>query len=296
MKKLVIGATGNVGFYTVRKLRELGQDIKIATRDVTRAKDKLTRFGNLEYVYFDFYNPNTFLDAIQGVDSVLLIKPSTISGIKKILSFIDFLVDCNVTNIVFVSMMDVEKNKLNNSLKIEEYIKSKNMNYTILRPNIFMENLLYPHGKEIKVLSKILIPAGSSKISLVSSEDVGEVAGVTLTNRFQHLNKTYTLTGEVPLSYSEVAKVLSEILERKIVYANPSFSLYKSQLKENEYDKGYIYTFITMYTMARLGTMKVVTNDIETILNRRAITIREFAYKHKVNWLSSKDFLLNREI
>ncbi len=296
MKKLIIGATGTVGFYCIRKLKELNQKILIATRNTNRAKDRLSRFGDMEYTEFDFYDEKTYKNTLQNVSSILIIKPSNVSKIKYIKNFIDFAISNDVKHICFLSTIDSKKNILNINYKIEEYIKSKNIHFTIIRSNIFMENLVYHHAKEIRALGKILIPAGNSKISLVSAEDVGEVCAVIILNSFIHNSKTYILTGDTSLDYNEISTVLSESLGRKILYANPSFKLYKSQLKNNGYSLDYINFFIVMYTIARLGALKSTTSDIEKLLLRKPISIQQFVYKYKIKWLSSKEHLLNREI
>ncbi len=296
MRKLIIGATGTVGFYCVRKLKELNQNVLIATRNINRAKDRLKRFGDMDYVEFDLLDEKTYADALQNVDSILIIKPSNIDKIKHIKVFIDKAEENYIQHITFLSTIDSERNKLNISSKIEEYIKSKNIIYTILRSNIFMENLVYHHAKEVKALGKLLVPAGNSKVSFVSAEDVGEVCGVVLLNSFIHKNKTYTLTGDVALSYKEISEILSETLERKIIYTNPSFSLYKNQLKNNGYNNNYANFFILLYTIARIGVLKNTTKDVENLLFRKPINIKEFVFKYKINWLSSKEFLLNREV
>ncbi len=296
MRKLIIGGTGTVGFYCVRKLKELNQNILVATRDIPRAKDRLKHFGDIEFVEFDLCDERTYENALQNVDSILIIKPNNIDKMKYLKNFIDKATSNYVKHIVFLSTIDSEKNKINLSSKIEEYIKSKDVVYTIIRSNIFMENLIYPHAKEIRTLGKILIPAGNSKISLVSAEDVGEVCSVVLLNPFIHKNKTYKLTGDTAFTYKEVAEILSEILDKKIIYTNPSFSLYKSQLKKNGYTSSYANLFMFLYTISRVGALKNITNDVEKLLFRKPITIKEFALKYKVNWLSSKEFLLNREV
>ncbi len=296
MRKLVVGATGTVGFYTVRKLSELGQKILIASRNINQGKERLKRFGDMDYVTFDFKDEDTYDEALENVESIILIKPNNISDVKYIKKFIDRAVESSIKHIVFLSTIDSEKNKFNLSSKIEEHLKTKEIIYTIIRSNIFMENLVYPHAKEIRVLGKILIPAGSSKISFVSAEDVGEVCGAVSINPFEHTNKTYVLTGGEALTYKEVAKVLTEALDKKVIYENPSFSLYRNQLKNNGYKSSYINFFILLYTIARLGVLKNTTNDVEKILCRKPISIQNFAYKYKINWLSSKNFLLNREV
>ncbi len=296
MRKLVIGATGTVGFYTVRKLKELDQKILVATRNISSGRERLKRFGDMDYVNFDLKDDKTYEEALENVESVILIKPNNISEIKYIKKFIDKAVETSVRHIVFLSTIDSEKNKLNFASKVEEYLKTKEVIYTIVRSNIFMENLVYPHAKEIRALGKILIPAGNSKISLISAEDVGEVCAISALNPFIHTNKTYILTGGEAISYNEIAKVLSESLDKKIVYTNPSFSLYKNQLKNNGYSKNYINFFILMYTVARVGALKNISGDVEKLLYRKPVTFQEFTHKYRINWITSKGFLLNREI
>lgn len=285
MKKLIIGATGNVGTYVVRKLVELNNDVVIATSNIGRAKQRFKEYKNITLVWFDFYEHKSFKKALNGVGSVFFIRPPKIGDPHDIYPFIDYLKKINIDHTVFMSLMGVEKNPIPPHSKIEKYIKRNSLNYTFIRPGFFMENLIYPHGKDIKELNKIIIPASTAKTSFITAEDIGQASAVCMNEGSKHFNKAYTLTGKSALNYYEVASIMGEVLKKKIIYTKPNYLKYRKHMLKNGFDKGYVTVTLFLYLMTRLGTAKNITNDVQKILKREPISLKEFVEKNKVIWI-----------
>lgn len=262
---LLTGSTGTVGKEIKKLLTEKG----ITFRTTSREK-------NSNSVYFDFENKQSFQPALKGINTLFLIRPPHISDVKKyMVPVIEAAKVSGVKHIVFLSLLGVDKNPIVPHYKVEKAIKRADIPYTFLRPSFFMQNLIQQHGEELRKDREIVVPAGSGKTSFIDVRDIAAVAVKTLTEK-GHENKAYSLTGSEALTYYEVARVLSEELGINFTYTNPSIKKFKEKMKAKGIPKEFILVMIGIYLTAKLGMAKRITDDLEKILKRKPITLRQF--------------------
>ncbi len=72
---LVTGATGNIGVELIKKLCDRGQRVRAFVRDRVRAQ--AIAFPGVEFAEGDFSKPGTFVSALEGVDRLFLLIPSS---------------------------------------------------------------------------------------------------------------------------------------------------------------------------------------------------------------------------
>ena len=123
-----------------------------------------------------------------------------------------------VEHFVYHSVLHPQTEKMNHhwqKLRVEELIFESELPFTILQPAPYMQNLL-AGWKSIVEDGMLRVPYSiNSKFSFVDLEDVAEAAKIVLTEP-NHINATYELVGTVPLSYSDVAEILSHVLKRDV--------------------------------------------------------------------------------
>lgn len=165
-----------------------------------------------------FLDPTSYEKALEGVHSVFLMRPPSLSKPKRdMLPFLKAAKAAGIKKIVFISLLGVEKNPFPPHGKIEKMIKDLKINYVFLRPSFFMQNLNTNHLEEIKDRDELFIPAGQSKTSFVDTRDIASAAAITLLeDKYQNL--ALDLTGKEAIDYDEIAEILSEVLERNIQY------------------------------------------------------------------------------
>ncbi len=283
-KILVTGSTGNIGYYVLKELAARDESFKAAVTNIDTSKKKLEGI-NAEIVAFDFLKPQTFETALKDVDRIFLVRPPKLANPKK--DMLPFLVEAKakgIKQIVFVSLLGVEKNPVVPHRKIEDLIKELQIPYTYLRPSFFMQNLSTTHKEDIKVRNELFIPVGKAKTSFIDTRDIASVAAVCLSES-GHLNKAYTLTGSEALDYYEVGTILSEVLGRKIEYKNPNTLKFRNTLIERGTEKSFANVMMMLYLMTKLGTAKLVTSETEKLLKRKPISFKQFAENHKNCWL-----------
>ena len=175
---LITGATGNIGSAVIRYLMESGttHEIVAAVRDIDKAKSLFPEYERLDYVHFDFENPDTFKEATQNIDRVFLLRPPHISNIGKYFRpLILILKEQQIKDIVFLSVQGVEKSKVIPHNKIESLIKEFNFDYIFLRPSYFMQNLTTTLLGDIKSKRQIILPSGHAKFNWIDIENIGEI-------------------------------------------------------------------------------------------------------------------------
>lgn len=282
-KYLVTGATGNIGRYVVEELIKLGNNVRAGVSNIERGK---TFFDDkVEIVRFDFLDRKTFDKALENIDGVFLVRPPKLAKPKEdMLPFLKEVKLRNIKKIVFVSLLGVEKNPVVPHRKIENMIKELEIQYCFLRPSFFMQNLNTNHKEEIKERDELYIPVGKAKTSFIDTRDIGLAAAITLTED-KYTNKSFTLTGDTAIDYYEVADIMSNVLNRKIVYKNPSLFKFRRERIRRGTPKEFANVMMFLYLMTKFGTAKDITDDLEMIIGRKATSFKEYVIYHKEEWI-----------
>jgi NAD(P)H dehydrogenase (quinone) len=102
-----------------------------------------------------------------------------------------------------------------NKLRVEEMLIKSGLNFTVLQPAAYMQNLL-PGWQRITQDGVLCNPYPvATRLSLVDLRDVAEVA-VKVLAETGHNGATYELAGTPPLAQTEVAALISDALGRPV--------------------------------------------------------------------------------
>ena len=260
---LVIGGTGNIGFPLIEMLSK-NKDVKIKVGVHNVSSDIQKRFQNLNNVNiipFDFLDSSTFPEA-----------------------FLYYARQQKIQQIVFVSLIGVEKNPITPHHKIEKKIRQLEIPYTFIRPSFFMQNLSTTHLEDIRKHHDLFIPAGHAKTSFIDTRDIGETAAVCLTES-KYINQELELTGPEALTYDEIAKDMSHILEVKISYSKPSLFKFRRVMIKRGIPKDYVNVMVMLYLITQLGNAKKVTKTVEKVLKRPPRSIQEFISDYRNDFI-----------
>ena len=279
---LITGAPGNVSSEIVRLLREGGHRVRAAVVNPDKARAALGE--GVEYVRFDFADAATYPAACEGVERLYLMRPPHITDVKgQIAPFIQFAKQAGVKHIVFLSLLGVEKNRFVPHAKVEDALMDSGVPYTMLRPTYFMQNFSTTYREMIRRDGEIALPTGKGKMSLIDARDIAAVAALCLTEP-GHENKAYTLTGSEAYNFWEIARILSEGLERTVTFPNPSFFQYRRRMKAMGMNSGLINVTSMMYLIARLGLSAGLTSETQRLLGRPPIPFLQFVKDHRGVW------------
>ena len=275
MKILVTGASGNVGQYVIQNLLTYNETIVAAGTNTQKLK--LMFNDEIEVVEFDFTRPETFDNALKDIDRIFLMRPPHLGKPTDLYPFLEAVKKHSIKLIAFLSLMGIEKNTIPPHYKIEKKIEELGIPYAHIRPGFFMQNISGIHAEEIKLKDMIYVPAGNSKTSFIDASDIGHAIALILHNSEQHINTKYTLTGSEALDYHQVAKILSHVLGRTIIYAKPSYFKYRSYyINHRKLDKAYVNVTVALYFMTRMGTAKMITDDFFKLVGKEPNRFEDF--------------------
>lgn len=289
-KILITGATGNVGLSALRFLLEKDNpDFKVvaAVRDLNHPKisgSELEGIGKAQLVKFEFDEPATHTAALKGVTKLLLIRPNQVSDVSKhIFPFLDKVEKSGVKHIVFVSIVGAERNRVFANHRIETHLKKMSIPHTIIRPSLYMQNLISLHGQEIKTNNRIFIPAGAGMVNYIDARDVASVALEILTNP-GHEGKEYEITGPEPMDFYKIAGMFSSELGREIKYARPSTIKFIRQKMNEKKGMPFIVTLSLLYGAARNGKMGHISNVVKELTGSDPRKLSDFIRENRKCW------------
>lgn len=280
---LVIGATGRVGSELVKLLTQNGEFVRAASRNPSTV---LSKFQNtVEFVKFDYENPNTFAPALVGIEKVFLtVRPGDNHSDKAAIPLIDEAKKAKIQHIVALTAMGVEQDDTFMLRILEKYIEASGIPYTHLRPNWFMQNFNSgPMFSDIRTTGALHLPAADAKISFISVRDIAAVGFVTLT-KSHHIGCAYTLTGQEALSHFQIVEKLSRVAGKTISYVPISEDIARSGLINSGVPNDLIERWMEFYRKVRQGLCSYVSADTELVLGRSPILFDQYAHDNADSW------------
>lgn len=214
---LVTGAGGKTGRTLVKVLSKVESVRALVHREehVSVAKS----LGAERVMVGDLRDESAIRSAMQGVWSVYHICPN-MSPDEVVIGrlLIDEARRGEVEHFVYHSVLHPQTEKMNHhwqKLRVEELIFESGLQFTILQPAPYMQNLLA--GWRTIVEDGVLrVPYSvNSKFSFIDLEDLAEAAKMVLTER-NHSSAIYELAGTLPMSHVEVAEIFSRVFNRDV--------------------------------------------------------------------------------
>ncbi len=173
---LLTGAAGRVGSAAAKALARAN----IPFRALVRDPDKVAFDPDAaEIVQGDLNDPAIVKQALQGVSRALIVMGNHPDQAKLECQFASLAADGGVSHLVKVSSMEAAPDATatlpKNHYDTEQHIASLGVDWTFLRPNYFMQNMLMYAGS-IARTNYFALPLGTAKTAMIDSRDVGEVA------------------------------------------------------------------------------------------------------------------------
>lgn len=272
-KILVLGSTGTVGRPLVKALISRGEAVKAASRSGAAV-------DGAEGVAFDFSNPGTFASALDEVDRVYLLMPAGYMNVEALLlPFVEAAANRNV-KVVFQSVIGVDADDSIPYRKVEIALDASGVPYVILRPNWFSDNF-HTFWKPGLDHGQIALPAGDGKSSFISARDIADAAAAALTSSTFD-GKAFNLNGPEALTYSEAAKILSDVIGKQVQYTATSDEDFIQMLQGAGVAADYAAFMASIFYPVRAGWTGAVTNDVETLTGNAPQTLKDYARSNLV--------------
>ena len=277
---LIVGASGAVGIPTIKALVRRAAKIRALTSNENSAAN-LRNLGVGETQVGDFRSDEDVKRAMEGADSVFLVTPRFTEDEAEIgLRTVAAARKEGVEHFVFSSAFHPQMTKMNHhwsKLLVEEGVIESGLNFTILQPAMFMQNVAveWPMIMEKGVYSRPYSP--DRKMALVDTEDLGEAAAIVLTEE-GYKGAIFEVCGPDSLTQAEMAAILSDFLGKAIQAVQRDLGEWEIWARERNWSSWGIDTYLKMAnhydTHGYPGGNPLV---LRTILGRDPGNYRDFA-------------------
>jgi len=278
---LVTGATGTVSGEVARQLAERGVPVRAIVQDQPRAGQP--ELPGVEMVPGDLAHPESLDLPFRDVDGLFLASGPTLERAELEGNAIAAARQAGVRHIVKLSAIGAGPESPVQTLRlhaaVEEELRHAGLDWTILQPNFFMQRVLASAPSIIEE-GAIRAPAGGGKASLVDARDVAAVAAEILVNH-DHIERTLVLTGPEPLSHSEVAEMLTSVLDRTVTYVPVPPEAAREQMLDSGMPEWLADDFVTMLSVIyAYGYASPVTATVEEVTGEPPRSFETFAMEH----------------
>ena len=271
---ILITTAGKVGSETARQLAQRGEPVRVLVRNPEKAT-ALAHAG-AEVFEGDLDVPASVDAAMQGVRRVVLVTEPVL---QQELNVIDSAVRAGVEHLVKITTKasaDSPIARRRNHAQIEHALTASGLGYTLLRNNAYMQNFLIM-GPGIVKTDSFSTATGNGRVGHVDSRDVAAVAAQIAAAPSGHAGKTYWPTGPEVLSGTEVAALLSKVLNRTITFHPITFEEQKQAMINVGLPEAIADDNARAVALMADGDCDYTTHDVPTILGRPARSFEQFA-------------------
>jgi len=277
---LVTGATGHLGAAVIEQLLKKTDSANVVAfaRDEAKAKH-LTEKG-VEVRYGSFDDTASLDKAMRGIEKVFLISTTAPNRFDQHKNVVNAARNAGVKFIAYTSAPRKDLEKLatkplfESHYKTEDYIMSSGLNYVFLRNTIYTDMIpLYASEKVFE--TGIHLPAGEAKLAFALRREMGEATANLLLQSESHHNKAYDITNVELYSFDDVARALSELSGRTVIYKNTDAETFKSKLQERGLPEAAALMLTALITDIKNHHFESVTNDLTNLVDRKPMPLKE---------------------
>jgi uncharacterized protein YbjT (DUF2867 family) len=273
----ITGAGGTVGGEVLKQLESAKAPFRAAY--FSEAKAEAARARGIDSIIIDYNRPESLRAAFQGCDKLFLLGPSAPNQAELEVNAVEAAKAAGVSRIVKLSVLGAVEEAFSFAKihrPIEKAIQTSGLEWTLLRPNSFMQNVVTYMGQTIRSEGVFYSASDEAKISHVDVRDIGAVAVKALTED-GHEGKAYTLTGPEALTYDDISSELSRVLGRTISHIDLSPSDLKSGMLAAGTPEWYVDMLLDLERYFREQRASIITNDIRQVTARDPRNFAQYA-------------------
>lgn len=246
---LVTGAAGKTGQAVTRALVRVGASVRALVHK-EEYQDLVESAGVSEIYLGDLLNLDDLQEIMEGVEAVYHICPNVHPGEVDIgVGVIQTAKEAGVKHFVYHSVLHPQIEAMPHhwlKLRVEEHLIESGLPFTILQPTAYMQNVASFIPKLLEGgVYRVPYPIETG-ICLVDLEDIAQAAAVVLTEP-GHTGAIYELVGTEPITQSQVAAVLSEVLGKDIQAQKIPYKTWETQALKNGLGSYQRYTLLKMF-------------------------------------------------
>jgi uncharacterized protein YbjT (DUF2867 family) len=273
---LITGAMGNIGRELTPLLLEGGESLRVLVRD----EKKFAHLDPMiERSLGDWNDPKTLLPAMRDVDRIFLVTYET----QQDINVLEAAKRAGVQQIVKLSTLEATAHKIQVGkwhYEREELIRASGLDWTFLRPGMFMSNSIEWWAESIKGQGSVFFPGGKKgRVAPIDPRDIAAVAACALTQP-GHDGKAYELTGSELFTIEEMVQVIAKVLGKPLQYRNIPPIAAKLFLLKTGMDKSLVNALMEMLGSLRRGEGAIVTDAVQRVTGREPGTFEAWCREH----------------
>jgi uncharacterized protein YbjT (DUF2867 family) len=285
---LVTGATGNTGASLLGELQGTGIE-PVAALTSEDAKSRLP--FSCEYRLCNYDDASQAAAALDGIDAVFLLIPFNEKMVAWGERFIEQALRRGVRFVVRLSGLaaapDCESKMGRLHGRIDEFLKSSEIPWCILRCNAFMQNFTGAYRGMIR-RGVLCLPEGNARSAFVDTRDIAAVTAHILNNPAPHINRVYDLSGPESLSNDQAVKIISAACGNPVRYKAMSEAEVRRAYHKLGISPWHMEVLESLSRFIRGGHADEPTGTVEALLSRPPATFRRFAQSHRRHWIDSE--------
>lgn len=272
---LVTGASGTMGKAVLTEVAKSGMEHRAMYRSATEAAKAP---AGTSTVIADFSKKDSLPPALEGVTSVYVVCSPIPQLIELEWNMIDACVAAGVGHIVLNSAMGARewrKSFPSWHRRVEDKLKSTKISFTILRPNMFHQNVLTYFAPSIRAQGVFHSSMGNAAVSFLDVRDIAVVAAKALDGG-EHAGKTYELNGPEALTYSELAEKIAKHSGRDVQYVDIPAERQRQAMLGSGMPEWQANALIDLQAYYVKGKGGKVDGHLEQLLGRPPIPMDQF--------------------
>lgn len=295
---VVTGATGTVGRPLLRELASRGADVRALSRHPPfgegpapanagdggeAGREAHASAPTVEWRRVDLADRRALADALAGADRLFVLTGNAEDMVPLQRSAIRAAAEAGARRVVKLSALgasDHSKSVIGVwHHVVERELRSSGLAWTILRPHVYMHNLL-EQRRDVARRGVLRSPSGDAEIPMIDARDVAAAAAAVLTEE-GHEGARYTLTGPAPVSHGRAAEILSEVLGHPVEYRPETEVEAFRRLHEAGLPAWHVGARLALAEYQRAGGgTGIVTDAVEDLTGRPPRSVRDFVHDH----------------
>jgi uncharacterized protein YbjT (DUF2867 family) len=276
---LVTGGTGLIGSELLRLLSESGAVARALTRNPQKAKP----IPGITWVAGDLGKPESLSGAFAGA-STLFLNSSISEDLTALqINGVTAARTAGVKHIVKLSAFGASDHSkapiCSMHYQVEQEMRKTEMEWTMLRPHHFMQNLL-PQAPYIIKDGVVYSASGDGKIPYIDARDIAAVAAVTITKP-GHSGKKYIITGSEAQSYRQAAEIIGRTIGKQLRFVDETPEQSRARRQREGYPPKIIESALAISAYQRAGgKTETITTVVADLTGRQPRMFVEFAREH----------------
>src|SRR5882724_6549090 len=289
---LVTGAAGQVGAVG-RTVTGLLLDRGLPVRALVRREDDRAtalRAAGAEVVVGDLLEPADVFRVVSGCRRVYFGMSVSAGYLEATVAMAAVAREVGVEALVNMSQMTVSQMSIQNTTPSpqqrqhwlsEQALSWSGLPVVTIRPTVFLEGFFLPlTGPSVRDRDRIELPFGRGKTSPVATADVARVVAAVLADPEPHVGRIYELTGPRSQDMNGVAREYSDALNHEVTYADIPPEDWEQGLKKAGLPEHLTHHLVTMAALNRANRYDRMTDSVERVTGRPAMSVREFVSLH----------------